>query len=167
MHAAAAAPTPPPGSLERHAPPAAAVTPTPGALERYYSVVRTDDTVVCCAPNKVCVVFLSKDHACFADGRRVTGVTFSERIASAKISGKRKRGAAEVAPDEQVGTVACDDGTSFPLRPGVRGRVLELGSSLGHDALRTRAGYALILQSSAKEVARLTGVPPPPSKPRY
>ena len=132
-------------------------TAPPGSLERYYSTVNTRDTVVCCAPNKVCVVYVSPDHDCFAAGRKVTAITFADRLASAQISGKRKRGAAEVAPDEKVLTVECDDGSEFQLRPGVRGRVLELGSNLGHADLSTRAGYVLILQSSAKEVARLLG----------
>ena len=48
------------------------------------------------------------------------------------------------------------------LRPGVRGRVLELGARLAHSDLSTRAGYVLILQSSAKEVARLLGEEVPP-----
>ena len=132
-------------------------TAPPGSLERYYSTVNTRDTVVCCAPNKVCVVYVSPEHDCFGDGRRVTSITFADRLASAQISGKRKRGAAEVAPDEKVLTIKCDDGSEFPLRPGVRGRVLELGAHLNHSDLLTRAGYALILQSSAKEVARLLG----------
>ena len=106
-------------------------TAPPGSLERYYAVVNTRDTVVCCAPNKVCVVYVSPEHDCFADGRRVTSITFADRLASAQISGKRKRGAAEVAPDEKVLTLQCDDGTQYQLRPGVRGRVLELGSNLG------------------------------------
>ena len=132
-------------------------TAPPGSLERYYSTVNTRDTVVCCAPNKVCVVYVRPDHDCFAAGRTVQSITFADRLASAQISGKRKRGAAEVAPDEKVLTLKCDDGSEFPLRPGVRGRVLELGSNLGHADLSTRAGYVLILQSSAKEVARLLG----------
>ena len=132
-------------------------TAPPGSLERYYSTVNTRDTVVCCAPNKVCVVYVSPEHDCFADGRTVQSITFADRLASAQISGKRKRGAAEVAPDEKVLTMTCDDGSEFSLRPGVRGRVLELGSNLGHADLSTRAGYVLILQSSAKEVARLLG----------
>ena len=137
-------------------------TAPPGSLERYYSTVNTRDTVVCCAPNKVCVVYVSPEHDCFADGRRVTSITFADRLASAQISGKRKRGAAEVAPDEKVLTVKCDDGAQYQLRPGVRGRVLELGARLTHPDLSTRAGYVLILQSSAKEVARLLGEEVPP-----
>ena len=137
-------------------------TAPPGSLERYYSTVNTRDTVVCCAPNKVCVVYVRPDHACFADGRRVASITFADRLASAQISGKRKRGAAEVAPDEKVLTIECDDGAQYQLRPGVRGRVLELGSRLTHPDLSTRAGYVLILQSSAKEVARLLGEEVPP-----
>ena len=137
-------------------------TAPPGSLERYYSTVNTRDTVVCCAPNKVCVVYVSPEHDCFADSRTVQSITFADRLASAQISGKRKRGAAEVAPDEKVLTVKCDDGSEFQLRPGVRGRVLELGSNLGHADLSTRAGYVLILQSSAKEVARLLGEEVPP-----
>ena len=136
-------------------------TAPPGSLERYYSTVNTRDTVVCCAPNKVCVVYVRPDHDCFGDGRKVASITFADRLASAQISGKRKRGAAEVAPDEKVLTVKCDDGTQYQLRPGVRGRVLELGSNLGHADLSTRAGYVLILQSSAKEVARLLGAEAP------
>ena len=132
-------------------------TAPPGSLERYYSTVNTRDTVVCCAPNKVCVVYVRADHDCFGDGRTVQSITFADRLASAQISGKRKRGAAEVAPDEKVLTLKCDDGSEFPLRPGVRGRVLELGARLTHPDLSTRAGYVLILQSSAKEVARLLG----------
>ena len=132
-------------------------TAPPGSLERYYSTVNTRDTVVCCAPNKVCVVYVRPDHDCFGDGRRVASITFADRLASAQISGKRKRGAAEVAPDEKVLTMTCDDGSEFQLRPGVRGRVLELGARLTHADLSTRAGYVLILQSSAKEVARLVG----------
>ena len=149
-------PLPPTASPARRARPMDATAP-PGSLERYYSTVNTRDTVVCCAPNKVCVVYVSPEHDCFADGRRVTSITFADRLASAQISGKRKRGAAEVAPDEKVLTIACDDGSEFPLRPGVRGRVLELGARLTHPDLSTRAGYVLILQSSAKEVARLLG----------
>ena len=136
-------------------------TAPPGSLERYYSTVNTRDTVVCCAPNKVCVVYVRPDHACFGDGRKVASITFADRLASAQISGKRKRGAAEVAPDEKVLTIACDDGAQFCLRPGVRGRVLELGARLAHSDLSTRAGYVLILQSSAKEVARLLEEVPP------
>ena len=132
-------------------------TAPPGSLERYYAVVNTRDTVVCCAPNKVCVVYVRPDHDCLADGRKIVEITFADRLASAQISGKRKRGAAEVAPDEKVLTIKCDDGSEFPLRPGVRGRVLELGARLVHSDLLTRAGYVLILQSSAKEVARLVG----------
>jgi len=132
-------------------------TAPPGSLERYYSTVNTRDTVVCCAPNKVCVVYVRPDHDCFSNNRKVTAITFADRLASAQISGKRKRGAAEVAPDEKVLTIKCDDGSEYQLRPGVRGRVLELGSNLGHADLSTRAGYVLILQSSAKEVARLLG----------
>ena len=132
-------------------------TAPPGSLERYYSTVNRRDTVVCCAPNKVCVVYVRPDHDCFGDGRKVASITFADRLASAQISGKRKRGAAEVAPDEKVLTIACDDGTQFCMRPGVRGRVLELGARLAHSDLSTRAGYVLILQSSAKEVARLLG----------
>ena len=137
-------------------------TAPPGSLERYYSVVNTRDTVVCCAPNKVCVVYVRPDHDCFGDGRTVQSITFADRLASAQISGKRKRGAAEVAPDEKVLTIACDDGAQYQLRPGVRGRVLELGARLTHPDLSTRAGYVLILQSSAKEVARLLGEEVPP-----
>ena len=137
-------------------------TAPPGSLERYYSTVNTRDTVVCCAPNKVCVVYVRPDHACFGDGRKIVEITFADRLASAQISGKRKRGAAEVAPDEKVLTIACDDGAQFCLRPGVRGRVLELGARLTHTDLSTRAGYVLILQSSAKEVARLLGEEVPP-----
>ena len=137
-------------------------TAPPGSLERYYSTVNTRDTVVCCAPNKVCVVYVSPEHDCFADGRTVQSITFADRLASAQISGKRKRGAAEVAPDEKVLTIKCDDGSEFQLRPGVRGRVLELGARLTHADLSTRAGYVLILQSSAKEVARLLGEEVPP-----
>ena len=136
-------------------------TAPPGSLERYYSTVNTRDTVVCCAPNKVCVVYVRPDHDCLADGRKIVEITFADRLASAQISGKRKRGAAEVAPDEKVLTIACDDGTQFCMRPGVRGRVLELGSRLTHTDLSTRAGYVLILQSSAKEVARLLGAEAP------
>ena len=132
-------------------------TARPGSLERYYAVVNTRDTVVCCAPNKVCVVYVRPDHDCLADGRKIVEITFADRLASAQISGKRKRGAAEVAPDEKVATITCDDGAQYQLRPGVRGRVLELGSRLTHSDLLTRAGYVLILQSSAKEVARLLG----------
>ena len=102
-------------------------------------------------------MYVRPDHDCFAAGRTVQSITFADRLASAQISGKRKRGAAEVAPDEKVLTIACDDGTQFCMRPGVRGRVLELGSRLTHTDLSTRAGYVLILQSSAKEVARLLG----------
>ena len=132
-------------------------TARPGSLERYYSVVNTRDTVVCCAPNKVCVVYVRPDHDCLADGRKIVEITFADRLASAQISGKRKRGAAEVAPDEKVLTIKCDDGAQYQLRPGVRGRVLELGSRLTHSDLSTRTGYVFILQSSAKEVARLLG----------
>ena len=147
---------PPAASTAPRARPMDATAP-PGSLERYYSTVNTRDTVVCCAPNKVCVVYVSPEHDCFADNRKVTSVTFADRLASAQISGKRKRGAAEVAPDEKVLTIKCDDGSEYQLRPGVRGRVLELGSNLGHADLSTRAGFILILQSSAKEVARLLG----------
>ena len=159
------------GASTAQQPPAASTAPRarpmdatarPGSLERYYSTVNTRDTVVCCAPNKVCVVYVRPDHDCFGDGRKVASITFADRLASAQISGKRKRGAAEVAPDEKVLTIACDDGTQFCMRPGVRGRVLELGSRLTHTDLSTRAGYALILQSSAKEVARLLGEEVPP-----
>ena len=146
---------PPPASTAQHRPMDA--TAPPGSLERYYSTVNTRDTVVCCAPNKVCVVYVRPEHDCFAAGRTVQSITFADRLASAQISGKRKRGAAEVAPDEKVLTVKCDDGSEYQLRPGVRGRVLELGSNLGHADLSTRAGFILILQSSAKEVARLLG----------
>ena len=146
---------PPPASTAQHRPMDA--TAPPGSLERYYSTVNTRDTVVCCAPNKVCVVYVSPEHDCFADSRTVQSITFADRLASAQISGKRKRGAAEVAPDEKVLTITCDDGSEYQLRPGVRGRVLELGSNLSHADLSTRAGYVLILQSSAKEVARLLG----------
>ena len=147
---------PPTASMVSRARPMDATAP-PGSLERYYSTVNTRDTVVCCAPNKVCVVYVSPDHDCFAAGRTVQSITFADRLASAQISGKRKRGAAEVAPDEKVLTIKCDDGSEFQLRPGVRGRVLELGARLTHADLSTRAGYVLILQSSAKEVARLVG----------
>jgi hypothetical protein len=153
---ASTAQQPPAASPAPRARPMDATAP-PGSLERYYSTVNTRDTVVCCAPNKVCVVYVSPEHDCFADGRRVTAITFADRLASAQISGKRKRGAAEVAPDEKVLTIACDDGAQYQLRPGVRGRVLELGARLAHSDLSTRAGYVLILQSSAKEVARLLG----------
>ena len=153
---ASTAQQPPAASTAPRARPMDATAP-PGSLERYYSTVNTRDTVVCCAPNKVCVVYVSPEHECFANNRKVTSITFADRLASAQISGKRKRGAAEVAPDEKVLTVKCDDGGEFTLRPGVRGRVLELGSKLGHTDLSTRAGYVLILQSSAKEVARLLG----------
>ena len=146
---------PPPASTAQHRPMDA--TAPPGSLERYYSTVNTRDTVVCCAPNKVCVVYVRPEHDCFAAGRTVQSITFADRLASAQISGKRKRGAAEVAPDEKVLTIKCDDGAQYQLRPGVRGRVLELGSNLGHADLSTRAGFILILQSSAKEVARLLG----------
>ena len=146
---------PPPASTAQHRPMDA--TAPPGSLERYYSTVNTRDTVVCCAPNKVCVVYVSPEHDCFADSRTVQSITFADRLASAQISGKRKRGAAEVAPDEKVLTIKCDDGAQYQLRPGVRGRVLELGARLTHSDLLTRAGYVLILQSSAKEVARLVG----------
>ena len=151
---------PPPASTAQHRPMDA--TAPPGSLERYYSTVNTRDTVVCCAPNKVCVVYVRPDHDCFAAGRTVQSITFADRLASAQISGKRKRGAAEVAPDEKVLTIECDDGAQYQLRPGVRGRVLELGSRLTHTDLSTRAGYVLILQSSAKEVARLLGEEVPP-----
>ena len=151
---------PPPASTAQHRPMDA--TAPPGSLERYYSTVNTRDTVVCCAPNKVCVVYVSPEHDCFADSRTVQSITFADRLASAQISGKRKRGAAEVAPDEKVLTLKCDDGAQYHLRPGVRGRVLELGSRLTHPDLSTRAGYVLILQSSAKEVARLLGEEVPP-----
>ena len=137
-------------------------TAPPGSLERYYSTVNTRDTVVCCAPNKVCVVYVRPDHDCFGDGRKVASITFADRLASAQISGKRKRGAAEVAPDEKVLTITCDDGAEYQLRPGVRGRVLELGARLTHPDLSTRSGFLLILQSSAKEVARLLGEEVPP-----
>ena len=159
------------GASPAQQPPAASTAPRPrpmdatappGSLERYYSTVNTRDTVVCCAPNKVCVVYVSPDHDCFAAGRTVQSITFADRLASAQISGKRKRGAAEVAPDEKVLTIKCDDGAQYQLRPGVRGRVLELGSRLAHSDLSTRAGYVLILQSSAKEVARLLGEEVPP-----
>ena len=146
---------PPPASTAQHRPMDA--TASPGSLERYYSTVNTRDTVVCCAPNKVCVVYVRPEHDCFAAGRTVQSITFADRLASAQISGKRKRGAAEVAPDEKVLTIKCDDGSEYQLRPGVRGRVLELGARLTHPDLSTRAGYVLILQSSAKEVARLLG----------
>ena len=158
------------GASTAQQPPAASTAPRarpmdatarPGSLERYYSTVNTRDTVVCCAPNKVCVVYVRPDHACFGDGRKVASITFADRLASAQISGKRKRGAAEVAPDEKVLTIACDDGAQFCLRPGVRGRVLVLGARLAHSDLSTRAGYVLILQSSAKEVARLLEEVPP------
>ena len=160
--AQATASSPAPQALPPTAPTAPRARPMdatarPGSLERYYSTVNTRDTVVCCAPNKVCVVYVRPDHDCFGDGRKVASITFADRLASAQISGKRKRGAAEVAPDEKVLTMTCDDGSEFQLRPGVRGRVLELGSNLGHADLSTRAGYVLILQSSAKEVARLLG----------
>ena len=151
----------PPTASTAHIRPMDATAP-PGSLERYYSTVNTRDTVVRCAPNKVCVVYVSPEHECFGDGRKVTSITFADRLASAQISGKRKRGAAEVAPDEKVLTITCDDGAQFPLRPGVRGRVLELGARLTHPDLSTRAGYVLILQSSAKEVARLLGEEVPP-----
>ena len=157
--ATAGASTAQPPSMASTAPRARPMDATapPGSLERYYSTVNTRDTVVCCAPNKVCVVYVRPDHDCFGDGRKVASITFADRLASAQISGKRKRGAAEVAPDEKVLTIECDDGSEFQLRPGVRGRVLELGSNLSHADLSTRAGYVLILQSSAKEVARLLG----------
>ena len=158
---ASTAQQPPAASPAPRARPMDATAP-PGSLERYYSTVNTRDTVVCCAPNKVCVVYVSPEHECFANNRKVTSITFADRLASAQISGKRKRGAAEVAPDEKVLTVKCDDGAEFQLRPGVRGRVLELGARLTHPDLSTRAGYVLILQSSAKEVARLLGEEVPP-----
>jgi hypothetical protein len=158
---ASTAQQPPAASPAPRARPMDATAP-PGSLERYYSVVNTRDTVVCCAPNKVCVVYVRPDHDCLADGRKIVEITFADRLASAQISGKRKRGAAEVAPDEKVLTIACDDGAQFCLRPGVRGRVLELGARLTHTDLSTRAGYVLILQSSAKEVARLLGEEVPP-----
>ena len=65
------------GASTAQQPPAASTAPRarpmdatarPGSLERYYSTVNTRDTVVCCAPNKVCVVYVRPDHACFADG---------------------------------------------------------------------------------------------------
>ena len=158
---ASTAQQPPTASPAPRARPMDATAP-PGSLERYYSTVNTRDTVVCCAPNKVCVVYVRPDHDCLADGRKIVEITFADRLASAQISGKRKRGAAEVAPDEKVLTIACDDGAQFCLRPGVRGRVLELGARLTHTDLSTRAGYVLILQSSAKEVARLLGEEVPP-----
>ena len=158
---ASTAQQPPAASPAPRARPMDATAP-PGSLERYYSTVNTRDTVVCCAPNKVCVVYVSPEHDCFADGRTVQSITFADRLASAQISGKRKRGAAEVAPDEKVLTITCDDGSEYQLRPGVRGRVLELGARLTQADLSTRAGYVLILQSSAKEVARLLGEEVPP-----
>ena len=57
-------------------------TAPPGSLERY-AVVNTRDTVVCCAPNKVCVVYVRPDHDCLADGRKIVEITFADRLASA------------------------------------------------------------------------------------
>ena len=103
-------------------------------------------------------MYVRPDHACFADGRRVASITFADRLASAQMLGKRKRGAAEVAPDEKVLTIKCDDGAQFALRPGrARPRVLELGARLTR-LTATRAGYVLILRAyETKEVARLVG----------
>ena len=70
------------------------------------------------------------DHDCFADGRKVASNNLRRPPRVGAHLGKRKRGAAEVAPDEKVLTIECDDGSEFCLRPGVRGRVLELGARL-------------------------------------
>ena len=89
--------------------------------------------------------------------------TFADRLASARISGKRRRGAAEVAPDEKVLTIACDDGTQFCMRPGVRGRVLELGARFTHTDLSTRARVGVVdtaeLGEGGRAAARGGGPP--------
>ena len=131
------------------------MAPAPlGSWERYYETasVASGFQLVSCAPSHVCVVRLGPAHPILAEGRVVSKVTFTVSIS--QVSGKKKKGAAEVMADDVVGSVLCEDGEAFPIVAGVRGKVIELNEDPA-AVTEGRNGYLLIILAHHKDVARL------------
>ena len=86
-------------------------TAPPGS-RAYYSTVNTRDTVVCCAPNKVCVVYDARPH-CLPTGRKFVEMqpspTASRRRDLGEAQARRGRGRARREGSDARG----DDGAHF------------------------------------------------------
>ena len=132
-----------------------AARPALGSWERYYDTVAVagGTQFVSCAPSHVCVVRLAPAHPAFGAG--VVPLRLRFAVAASGLSGKKKRGAVEVMPDDIVARVECEGGAAYPVVAGIRGRVLELNEAAAPADLLGRDGYVAIVLARHKDVARL------------
>ena len=142
-----------------------AARPALGSWERYYDTVAVagGTQFVSCAPSHVCVVRLAPAHPAFGDG--VVPLRLRFAVAASGLSGKKKRGAVEVMPDDVVAHVECESGETFPVVAGIRGRVLELNEAAAPADLLGRDGYVAIVLAHHKDVARLKAGDAAPAEP--
>lgn len=138
------------------APPARAPAAPLGSLDRLYETVPVGEhQLLSCAPNSVCVVRLAPSHPCFAGSRRVVRVAFADAVTGACISGKRKKGAADLGERDVLATVHSDDGAEFEVVCGIRGRILEVADDCDGASLKANDGRVALLQARPKDVERL------------
>jgi hypothetical protein len=124
-----------------------------GSLDRYFETRSVGaHQLVSAAPNHVCVVRVAATHPCF-EGRAPVRVDWAPAVAAASVTGKRKKGAAVLGPADALGTLVCDDGATYALVTGVRGRVLETADDV--SALASTDGRLCLVYARAGDCAKL------------
>eukprot|EP00941_MAST-03F_sp_MAST-3F-sp1_P003609 g3609.t1 len=78
--------------------------------------------------NNLCVIGVAPTHSLFANDRKVVHVEF--HVNCEGISGKKKRGAVNTTHDLNICTVTCSDGTRWPIKAAVPGRLIEINERL-------------------------------------
>jgi len=104
--------------------------------------------------NKLCIVGVAGKHPILTGSQAVTKVDFSQT--KIKISGKKKKGAKFLAPNDPLCQVTMVDGTIYTLRSAVRGGLIEINEKLitNPNLLKTKPetdGYIAILQPNIRD----------------
>jgi hypothetical protein len=114
-------------------------------------------------PNHLCVVGIAPTHAALQNGRAITKITYGTLrgldLAVVKTSGKKKRGSLRVKPDTLLATIACDDGTTWPVLAAIDGNLIEVNACAIQDASvmsrdPTFSGFVAIIQPKSDHLLR-------------
>ncbi|XP_001625801.2 protein Abitram isoform X2 [Nematostella vectensis] len=93
-----------------------------------------EDQCVLLHSNKICVVTVSPEHPLVKEKCAITSINFqiSSKInrLDNHVSGKSKKGAQWMMPDDALCEVTCSNGTTYTLNSCIKGKLVEINQEL-------------------------------------
>jgi hypothetical protein len=112
----------------------------PSVVERYFThqnVMGEDGdpaVVLLFHSNKICLVTLAPNHKVLSSGSPIRKVNFKvgDKLdrSSNKVVGKGKKGGQHLMENSLLCIIECEDGTSYNILAGVKGKLVEVNENL-------------------------------------